>query len=795
MKKTKELTPSQLRWQCDPKLLKFKTTHELTTCEGIIGQPRALEAIKLGLNVKYPGYNIFITGPVGTGRTTAVTKLLDELKTKKDELKDLLYVNNFQNPDNPHLIILRGGMGREFRELMEKLVTNLKQNIPQVFNSEEYQKRRQKIVAKYDEKNKNLLNEFERQVEQQGFKVVQVQTGPFVRPAILPVIEGKPTYLEEIDGFIKQGKLTQEEFNRMKNKISELEENLAGIYTKVRDLQEQANDEINRLNEWMVRPIVEQLLKDIKNRIPEKKVAAYLDEILKRVITDIARFTRKEAVEDEFREYKVNLLVDNTETKTIPIIFETAPSFKSLFGTIERYTPAPGVLISDFLNIKAGSFLRANGGYLVLNAFDALVEPGVWPTLKRALRNGIIDIQSFDPFYILSTSALKPEAIPIDVKVIMIGNEWLYYLLYYQDDDFKTIFKVKADFDTVMERNPANINQYASFVKSICETEKLLPFTREAVADIIEYGVRIAGRKNKLTTRFHQVADLIREADYWARQSNQREVHPAAIEQAIQGWRRRLNTFEEKIQEMIENDILMIQTAGSAVGQINGLTVYQFGDYVFGRPIKITARVALGRAGIINIEREANLAGRTYNKGVLIISGFLRSRYAQELPLAVDVTLGFEQSYSEIDGDSASCAEIYAILSVLGQIPLRQDIAVTGSINQNGDVQPIGGVNEKIEGFFDVCQARGLNGRQGVIIPAANVDDLMLRQDIVDQVKRRQFHVWAVRTVDEGLEILTGIKAGCRIKSGYQKGTINDRVAIKLKEYSDKLKAATKEDK
>ncbi len=795
MKKIRGLKPSQLRWQCDPKLLKFKTTHELTTCEGIIGQPRAIEAIKLGLDVKYPGYNIFITGPVGTGRTTAITKLLDELKGKKDEMKDLLYVNDFKNPDTPHLIILTAGNGRALRDLMEKFVANLKQNIPQVFNGEEYQKRRQKIVAKYDEKNKAILNEFEKAVEQQGFKVVQVQTGPFMRPAILPIIEGKPANLEEIDGLIKQGKLTQDEFNRMREKISKLEENLAGIYTKVRDLQDQANDEINRLNEWMVKPIVEHMVNEIKTRIPDPAVAAYLDNVTQRVIADVGRFMRKEAVEDEFREYKVNLLVDNAGVKTIPIIFETAPSFKNLFGTIERYTPAPGVLISDFLNIKAGSFLRANGGYLVINAFDALVEPGVWQTLKRALRNGIIDIQTFDPFYIFSTSAMKPEAITIDVKVIMIGNEWLYYLLYYQDEDFKTIFKVKADFDTVMERNGGNINQYASFIKSICQMETLLPFTREAVADIIEYGVRIGGRKDKLTTRFHQIADIIREADYWARQQKRREVDAASIEQAIQGWRRRLNTYEEKIQEMIKKDVLMIRSSGKAVGQINGLTIYQLGDYMFGRPAKITAKVSLGRAGIINIEREANLSGRTFNKGVLIINGFLRSRYAQSQIMSVDVTLGFEQSYGEIDGDSASCAEIYVILSALSDVPLRQEIAVTGSVNQNGEVQPIGGVNEKIEGFYDVCRARGLNGRQGVIIPQANVADLMLRQEIVDKVTKGKFHVWAVRTVDEGIEILTGIKAGRRLKTGYQKGSINDRIERKLRDYSERLRAASKDSK
>ena len=795
MKKYRELKKSDLRWQCDPKLLKFKSTHELATCEGIIGQPRAIDAIKLGLNVKYPGYNIFVTGPVGTGRTTAITKLLDELKGKKDELKDLLYVNNFKNPDTPSLILLTAGKGREFRDLMDKLVENLKLNTPQVFSGEEYQKRRQKIVNKYEEKNKNLLNDFEKSIEQQGFKVVQVQTGPFMRPAILPIIEGKPTYLEEIDGLIKQGKLTDEQYAKMRVKIGELEEKLATIYTKVRELQDLANDEINKLNEWMIKPIVEHMVGEIKNRIPDPKVGSYLDDIIAAVIVNINRFIRKEAVGDEFREFRVNLMVDNAETKTIPIIFETTPSFKNLFGTIERYSPGPGVFLSDFLNIKAGSFLRAHGGYLVINALDALVESWVWQTLKRALRNGIIDIQTFDPFYIFSTSALKPEPISADVKVIMIGNEWLYFMLFYQDEDFKTIFKVKADFDTVMHRNSVNINQYASFIKSICQMETLLPFTKEAIADTIEYGVRIAGRKDKLTTRFHLIADLIREADYWARQDKANEVGPEAIEKAIQGWRRRLNTYEDKIQEMIEQDILMIETRGKTVGQINGLSVYQLGDYAFGRPTKITVKVALGRTGIINIEREANLAGRTFNKGVLIITGFLRARYAQNQPLNVDATIGFEQSYSEIDGDSASCAEIYAILSALSGVPLRQDIAVTGSVNQNGEVQPIGGVNEKIEGFYDVCKSRGLTGTQGVLIPESNVQDLMLRQEVVDNVARKKFHVWAVKKIDEGIEILTGVKAGKKVRRGFEKDSINYLVDKKLNDYAGKMRTAGKDNK
>jgi len=788
MKKFRELKPSELRWQCNPKVLKFKSVNELRICEGIIGQPRAIEAIKLGINVKYPGYNIFITGPVGTGRTTAITKLLEELKVKKGILKDLLYVNNFKNPDMPRLIDLPAGEGSKFKNAMLHLIQGLKTNIPQVFSSEEYQTRRQAIVTKYEEKNRSLLKEFEKLVEAEGFKLVEIQMGPFMRPAIMPIIDGKPTKMEDVEKMVKEGKMDDKKYGEIQKKIRELETGLAAMYVRVKEIQDAVNEEIQKLNEWMVKPVVEHLIQSIKKRFKVKKIEEYLKQVLNSIMGDLDRFLRKDTKDDAFREYTVNVLVDHFDTEVRPIIFETNPSYKNLFGTIERYSAGPGVLVSDFLNIKAGSLLRANGGYLVVNAFDALTEAGVWQALKRTLRNGVVDIQAFDPFYLFSTSALKPEPITIDVKVIMIGAQWLYYLLYYNDEDFKKIFKVKADFDTVMEKNSLNINEYASFIKSICQAEDLLPFAKQAIADVIEYGVRIAGRKDKLSTRFHVVADVIREADYWARQAKKKSIGADDVEKAIQGWRRRMSMLEDKIQELIEKDILMISTRGKAVGQVNGLSVYQVGGYSFGRPTRITAKTSLGRAGIINIEREANLGGRTYNKGVLILSGFLKSRYAQNQPMAIDATLGFEQSYNEVDGDSASSTEVYALLSSLSGIPLTQEIAVTGSVNQNGEVQPIGGVNEKIEGFYDVCKAKGFTGRQGVLIPKGNASDLMLRQEIVDTVKNKRFHIYTVKTIDQGIEILTGVKAGKKTKSGFEKNSINHLVDKKLNEYAQKMK-------
>ncbi len=794
MVKGLELKPAQLRWQCDPKLLRFRHLKEVSSCEWIIGQPRAIDAIKLGLSVKYPGYNIFITGPVGTGRTTAITKLLDDLKVK-GELKDLLYVNNFKNPDMPKLIELTGGMGTKFKQALERLIRGLKTNIPDVFDSEEYQKRKQKIIEKYGNKHRALLKEFEQEVEKQGLKLTTIQMGPYVRPAIVPLIDGKPTSLEEAEKLIKEGKITEEEYKVIIDKIRALEVDMAKIYSHIKDIQETANGELEKLNEWMVKPVVANLVEDIKRKFPGEKIADYLDDVLAAIMSSLERFLKKESKDDEFREFNANVIVDNSETKDLPIIFETNPNYKNLFGTIERQAVLPGVMASDFLNIKAGSLLRANGGYLVVNAFDALIEPGVWQALKRTLRNGVIDIQVFDPFYMFNTSALKPEPITIDVKVVMIGSQMLYYLLLHQDEDFKKIFKVKADFDVVMDKNTRNINEYASFVKSICDGESLLPFSKEAIAEIVEYSVRVAGRKNKLSTRFNIIADTIRESDYWARQANKKEVRGEDVEKAIHCWQKRMNMYEDKIQEMIDNDILMIATKGQVIGQLNGLSVYQLGNYAFGRPVRITAKTSLGKAGIINIEREANLGGRTYNKGVLILSGFLRSRYAQDQPMAIDATLGFEQSYSEVDGDSASSAEVYVLLSALADVPLKQELAVTGSVNQNGEVQAIGGVNEKIEGFYEVCKAKGLTRKQGVIIPHANVEDLMLKQEIVDAVTAKKFHIYAVKTIDEGIELLTGMKAGRKSKTGYEKNSINFRVAQRLAGYANKMKGFAKPEK
>ena len=554
---------------------------------------------------------------------------------------------------------------------------------------------------------------------------------------------------------------------------------------------------MEELVDEIIMPFIDDSINVLKVTYKHTKVQLYLDEVRSSIRENLERFHAPPFVaqtaetepqppvkQDEFLEYTVNVLVDNSETKHVPIIIETNPKHKNIFGMVEREFEKGGVWRTDFTKIMAGSLLRADGGYLVLNALDALMEPEVWQDLKRTLRTGFIDIQANEPFFGFSSSGLKPEPIEINVKVIMIGDTSLYNLLYFRDDDFKKIFKIRADFDFEMPKTKSGIGQYLRFIKMLCDDEHLLPFDASALAQIIEYGVRLAGRRQKISTRFNIIADILREAEYWARKTGIKTVTGVQVEKALDERVYRIKLVEEKIQEMIDNGSIFIDTKGAVVGQVNGLSVYDTGEHEFGKPSRITARTSLGRSGVINIEREAELSGPTHNKGIAILTGFFRSRFAQTRPLVVDASVTFEQSYGGADGDSASSTEIYAILSSLSEIPIRQDIAVTGSVNQKGEIQPIGGVNLKIEGFYDVCKARGLTGTQGVIIPYQNIEDLMLREEICRAVQKKKFHIYAIKTIDEGIEILTGVKAGKLHRGGsFDQKSINALVDQKLEHY------------
>ncbi|MGQ9617673.1 MAG: Lon protease family protein [Candidatus Aminicenantia bacterium] len=790
----KELKHEELRWQCDPGSLKIENSNQVIPLEGIIGQQRAIEAIKMGLEIPQPGYNIFITGLVGTGRTTTVMRLLDGLEEKEKIPNDLCYVNNFKNPDMPILIILPPGKGKEFKKEMEKMIEDLRENIPKIFESDAFQRKRAEIMEELGEKQKNFIRIFEKKVEEAGFQLIQVQSGPIVKPALVAIVHGKPMNLEQIESLVESGGYPRENYENLKKKYYELEIELSEVMRMNRELRRELEATMKKLNEDFVLPLIDQHINDLKYKFEKvEKVVSYLDEVKRSILENIDAFSERELsreeVEEIFSVYSVNLFIDHGDTKETPIIYETSPNFRNLFGTIAREMDSKGRVKSDFSMIKPGSIHRANGGYLIINANDALLEPNVWPTLKRVLRTGVSEIQCYDLFGVFPTTPLKPEAIPVNLKIVMIGNPYIYYLLFFYDEEFKKIFKIKADFDTEMDNNQENREQYISFIKMLCEEENLKPFDISAVVEIIEYGVGIAGHKNKITTRFNLIADLLRESNYWAVKEGKEKVSASHVKKAIESWKRRVNLPEEKILEMIKEGKIMIDTEGKVVGQVNGLSVISLGEYTFGRPTRITARTSVGREGIINIEREADLSGRTHNKGVLILSGFIKWKYAKDKLTPMDATICFEQSYSEVDGDSASSAEAYAILSSLSNVPLRQDIAVTGSINQKGEIQPIGGVNQKIEGFFKVCKAKGLTGTQGVIIPHQNVDNLMLDDEVVEVVKEGKFHIYAIRTIDEGIEILTGMPAGERGEDGkFPEGTFNYLVERSLSEYAEKMK-------
>jgi len=790
-----EVPIEKLRWRCDPERLRFESTDDLPVMEEIIGQERALEAIRLGLDIDGFGYNIFVTGLVGTGRKTAIKGLLEEIDTVGKIPNDICYVNNFKNPDMPEMISLPAGRGNEFREDMDNLIETLKKKIPLIFEDERYLNQRKEILERFRDQQAGYFKEFEKKVTQEKFSLVQVQMGPYSRPGIFPVIDGNPMSFDQLEGLVQEGKLSAEEVERLREKQKELASELEDIFKETRKTEKGIRQSLEDLDREVISPMVSDSISDIREKYDNEKINSYLDEVQESIVENLTRFTEKEEQPqiipglnipqppDQFTEYRVNVLVDNSDTKGAPIIVETTPNYRNLFGTMERIVDRSGIWRTDFSRIKAGSFLRADGGYLIVDALDALIEPGVWQTLKRTLKNGVVEMQTYDPFYLFATSALKPEPIQVDVKVIMVGDAMMYHLLYNYDEDFKKIFKVKADFDTVMDKNEEAISQYASLIHKICNEENLKPFDRSGVAAVVEHGVRLAGRQKKLTTRFHLLADVLREASYWATKEGSQYVCEPHVEKAIEKRNRRVNLVEDKIQEMIEDGMVMIDSDGAVVGQVNGLSVYNLGDYAFGKPSRITAKVAMGKAGIINIEREAELSGPTHNKGVFILAGYLRGKYAQDKPLTMSASICFEQSYGGVDGDSASSTEIYALLSSLSGIPLRQGIAVTGSVNQKGEIQPIGGVNEKIEGFFDVCKAKGLTGKQGVMVPHQNVDDLMLRKEIVKAVEEGTFHIYPVKTIDQGIEILTSVEAGERDEKGnFKEGAVNFSVDKRLKE-------------
>ena len=798
------IPPEKLRWRCRPEWIPGDSSDQIAPTEEIIGQERALRAIETGLRLKSPGYNVFVAGLTGTGKMTTIRRLLEQINVDGEVPGDICYVYNFHDPDQPIPLYLAPGEGTRLARDMDKMVQEFARLIPGIEENEQFGAEKKSLIDRYRKRNQEIFKQFEERVQAEGLALMQVQIGGVQQPEIFPVINNEVVPWESLTELVDSGKLTREQVNALHEKHDSLMEELSSLFQQTKELQQELAEKLESLRLKYLRPAITHWKRHLKATYKGREIHEHFDRLFSYLESHLDDFDHKgdeqktgllaalstaKRSSDPLLVYRVNVLVDNSGLEKPPIVIETAPNFPNLFGTIEHTLQAGGIWHTDFMHIKAGSLLAANGGYLVFNFLDAISDPRVWPALKRVLKNNEIIIQPEMPPYFPTTSSIRPKPIRVNVKVVVVGDYYSYQYLYENEDEFRKIFKIRADFDTEMKNTRRTIRQYARFISKICRTENLLPLDREGMAAVAEFGVELAGRNNKLSTRFSDVADVIREAHYWAERDSASRIGADHIRRAIQERRYRLSMTEDKVQELILNNVLLIQTKGERVGQVNGLSVYDMGDYSFGKPSKITAEVAMGRSGIINIEREAELSGKIYNKGVLIISGYLNGKYAQDIPLTVNASICFEQSYSGVDGDSASAAEIFALLSSLANVPLRQDLAVTGSVSQKGEIQPVGGINEKIEGFYRVCKARKLTGTQGVVIPKKNLPDLMLEPEVVESVRRGEFHIYAIDTVDEGLELLTGLPAGKRNRQGaYPAGSVHFRVQQRLIEFAQKMK-------
>jgi lon-related putative ATP-dependent protease len=791
-----------LRWRLDPASLNFETTDDLKPLTEIIGQNRGVEAFRFGVGMHKQGYNIFVTGIAGSGRMSTVRKLLEQMAERnRDGIPDdLCYVNNFKTPDSPILLRLRAGKGNMFKKDVHDFLESLKKEVPALFESQDYLNRKKEIMQTYEKKGKGFFKDLDKKVREEGFALVDIQMGEVKRPEVVPLVDGEPTHIDQIEALVEKGRFPREEYEVLRKKQAELREQVDQIFLELRDLQKEVQENIEKTDHMLFMTLANETIAPIRRKYEGEKVQKFLEDMLgdlgenAKIFQGQGKgqmqafpFAMPEA--DPFQPYQVNVMVDNSELTSVPVIVETYPTYRNLFGSIERVVDRSGIWRTDFSRIRAGSLVKASGGYLVINLMDALIEPGVWPALKRALKTEKMEIQTYDPFYLFTTTGLKPEPVDMDTKVIVVSEDYIYYLLLHHDEDTTKIFKVRAAFDTSMDKTEESIQQFAEFIRMTVGEDGLRPVHRSGVAAMVEEAVRMTGRQEKLSTRFPEITDRTREADYWAGVDGSPVIMGEHVEKALEAKVYRSDLVEQKIQEMIDRGTLMIDVDGEKVGQVNGLAVYDMGDYAFGKPNRITASTSMGRAGIINIEREADLSGKTHNKGVLILGGYLRYKFAQKKPLTVSASIAFEQSYGGVDGDSASSTEIYALISSLTDVPIRQYIAVTGSVNQKGEIQAIGGVNMKVEGFYDCCRAAGLNGKQGVMIPAANIKDLMLRKDVLEAVSRGDFHVWSVATVDEGIEILTGRPAGKMKADGtYTKNSINYLADQRLRELAEGLK-------
>ena len=795
--KHKELKPADLRWQCNPDIFEFKTTDELEPIEGILGQERALNALRVGMDLRSSGYNIYIAGLSGTGKTTTVKKILEKVGSQCPLLYDYAYVNNFKNEDRPILLTFMKGKARVFKQDLSSSIELLKTKIPLSLESHNYINQKNKLLKLYSDKEQKLMSSFQEKLKKENFQLGQVKQGEMARPDIFPIINNNAVPIYQLEELVQQKKITQEEAEKIIENYREHQPELQSLFKKGLTISQEFQAKLQELERKAAEEVVKGVIENLEEKYTDTKVVNYLEQVGISVLDNLQIFkgqkpqgdaTPEGFYIDYFKMYDVNIILDNSDSNYCPVVIETSPTYANLFGTIEKIHDGRGGWYTDFTKIKAGSMLRANGGYLVLNVNHLFEEAGAWKTLKRVLIYGKLEIQDIQNLFQISTSIIQPEPIEIDTKVILVGSQVVYTLLSEYEDDFNKIFKIKADFDYEIKRTDGVLVEYARVIKKLIKEEGLREFHKTAIAKLIEIGARYAGQKNKLTTRFSVIADIAREANFWASEDGASEVMAIHVRQAFEALRDRHGMPESKVDDMIKDKMIMIDTDGERIGQINGLAVYGSELYSFGRPTRITSTISLGSGNIINVERESGMSGKTYNKGVLIITGYFKETFGKDHPLAFNANLVFEQSYGGIDGDSASCAEIFALLSTLSEVPIKQSIGITGSLNQKGDVQPIGGVNEKIEGFFDVCRSRGLTGKQGVVIPVQNVKDLMLREDVVQAVEDKRFHIWSIERVEEGVEILTGIKAGKHTGKNYEANTLFGLVEKKIKDLYAKSK-------
>ena len=794
MRRRNELLPKDLKDVCNPNLFKFETTKELVdTSDLIYGQERGIKALQFGTEIDIKGYNMYLEGPSGVGKTMYTKKFLDKKAEKEKVPNDWVYIYNFENPNEPIAISFPAGQGKVFATTMENFVKDVRRDIKKTFNNDDFEKEKQLIKAEFEEKRETLLSKLNQKTLIQGFQVKSTENGVYM----MPVLDGRTLAEDEFDELDESIKKEFEERSAL------VQEQIFQALGEIKLIEREAEKRIDEWQSNIALMTINVHVNSIKaNYKRNKKVGTYLDNVKKDILKNISCFLapdpdpksttpvpvqqlQKPELKEPWLNYRVNLFIDNSKLEGAPVIMDTNYSYYNIFGGLE-YENQYGSLKTDYMMIKPGLLHQANGGYVIFQAKDILSNPLCYEAIKKALKIKELSIENATEQRAgMLLLALKPEPIPLDLKVILIGNSNIYHTLLSMDDDFRKLFKIKVEFEEDAPKTEENIERLSNFVRSFCAQECLLDLDKDAMARIVEITSKIAGDKEKLSTQFSEIGEILGEASVWAKKDKQKIITRDYIQKALDERIERIKKYDTRYLQMIKEEALLIDTEGFVTGQINGLTVIKIGDYSFGKPARITASTYMGKEGIVNIEREIEMSGSSHSKGVLILTGYLGEQFAQDIPLSLTANLCFEQLYGGVDGDSASSTEAYALLSSLSGIPINQSIAVTGSVNQKGFIQPIGGVNEKIEGFYQICKLRGFNGEQGVIIPKQNVRNLHLSDEIIDAVKKGKFHVYSVSTIDEGIEILTGVPAGQKDKNGkFPLGTINYLAQEKLKKFA-----------